>query len=322
MTVTASSGSTRVAPQRYDTLPLSSVRQAEQQDRFPDGGELQGLITFFQSGQVRIEAARRLSDNAEFIVAKAANRIFAGGTPLSYLDAPIGASAQSTTARAPLAADQAAFQQSVQTFAQGTGSTGGNVFTRLLDGAGGDADVRVVLPTGFSPIAVGRYGTERMKKSVRDLAWFLRYVGYALVAGDPSILAVNTRGLRDVLEKACSLAATNVALQEMRAAGAGLLKDNPEARQMVIQYFNVLIQELAVPTPSNRQRLGSPENQGLQLPATYALAAEGAQRFNMKPGMSGAQKAEVVRAAYRQVFERDIAKAYSQVVCQIGRAHV
>ena len=322
MTVTASSGSTRVAPQRYDTLPLSSVRQAEQQDRFPDGGELQGLITFFQSGQVRIEAARRLSDNAEFIVAKAANRIFAGGTPLSYLDAPIGASAQSTTPRAPLAADQAAFQQSVQTFAQGTGSTGGNVFTRLLDGAGGDADVRVVLPTGFSPIAVGRYGTERMKKSVRDLAWFLRYVGYALVAGDPSILAVNTRGLRDVLEKACSLAATNVALQEMRAAGAGLLKDNPEARQMVIQYFNVLIQELAVPTPSNRQRLGNPENQGLQLPATYALAAEGAQRFNMKPGMSGAQKAEVVRAAYRQVFERDIAKAYSQVVCPVEATQV
>jgi len=38
MTVTASSGSTRVTPQLYDTLPLSSVRQAEQQDRFPDIG--------------------------------------------------------------------------------------------------------------------------------------------------------------------------------------------------------------------------------------------------------------------------------------------
>ncbi|WP_409995987.1 hypothetical protein, partial [Cyanobium sp. N5-Cardenillas] len=47
MTVTASSGSTRVAPQRYDTLPLSSVRKAEQQDRFPDGGELDALTTFF-----------------------------------------------------------------------------------------------------------------------------------------------------------------------------------------------------------------------------------------------------------------------------------
>ena len=38
MTVTASSGSPRVSPQLFDTLPLSSVRQAEQQDRFPDNG--------------------------------------------------------------------------------------------------------------------------------------------------------------------------------------------------------------------------------------------------------------------------------------------
>jgi len=161
-----------------------------------------------------------------------------------------------------------------------------------------------------------------MKKSIRDLAWFLRYVGYAVVAGDPSILAVNTRGLRDVLEKGCSLAATNVALQEMRAAAAGLLKDLPEARQLVIDSFNVLIKELDVATPSARQRLGSPKNQGLQLPATYALAAQGAQRFIMRKVLTGAQKAEVVRAAYRQVFERDIAKGYSQVVCPVEATQV
>jgi len=314
MTVTASSGSTRVAPQLYDTLLLSSVRQAEQQDRFPDGGELDTLITFFQSGRVRVLAAQRLSANSAAIVARAANRIFAGGTPLSYLDTPLpGAAGADGT---PLAADQAAFQRSVQTFAGATGSRG-NLFTRLLEGAGGDADVRVILPTGFSPIAVGRYGTERMKKSIRDLAWFLRYVGYSIVAGDPSILAVNTRGLRDVLEKACSLAATNVALQEMRAAAAGLFRDEPEARRLVVEAFNVLLKELEIPTPSARQRLGSPVNQGLQLPAIYALAADGAQRFIMRPRLSGAQKAEVVRAAYRQVFERDIAKAYSQVVCPV-----
>lgn len=322
MTVTASSGSTRVSPQRYDTLPLSSVRQAEQQDRFPDGGELDTLVAFFQSGQQRLEAARRISENADFIVAKAANRIFSGGTPLSYLDAPLSITTGPSGDDTPLAADQAAFQRSVQTFAQGTGSSGGNLITRLLEGAGGDADVRVVLPTGFSPIAVGRYGTDRMRKSLRDMAWFLRYVGYALVAGDPSILAVNTRGLRDVLEKACSLAATNVALQEMRAAAAGLCKDNPQARQLVIQYFNVLIAELEVATPSTRQRLGSTENQGLQLPATYALAADGKQRFIMRPRLSGAQKAEVIRAAYRQVFERDIAKAYSQMPCPVEATQV
>ncbi|MFN9072178.1 MAG: cell wall anchor protein, partial [Cyanobacteriota bacterium] len=212
MTVTASSGSTRVNPQLYDTLPLSSVRQAEQQDRFPDGGELQTLITFFQSGQIRVEAAQRISANAAAIVARAANRIFVGGTPLSYLDAPLG-SVEGSEAT-PLAADQAAFQRSVQTFVGTTATKSrGNVISRLLEGASGDADVRVLLPSGFNPISVGVYGTERMRKSIRDLAWFLRYVGYALVAGDPSILAVNTRGLRDVLEKACSLAATNVALQ-------------------------------------------------------------------------------------------------------------
>ena len=319
MTVTASSGSPRVSPQRYDTLPLSSVRQAEQQDRFPDRGELDNLITFFQSGSLRVEAARRIAANATAIVAKAANRIFAGGTPLSYLDLP--ANGPAAAGATPLATDQAAFAQSIETFS-GTAASSGNVFSRLLEGAGGDADVRVVLPTGFSPISVARYGNDRMRKSLRDMAWFLRYVGYAVVAGDPSILAVNTRGLRDVLEKACSLTATNVALQEMRAASAALFKDEPKARQLVIDCFNVLLQELAVAMPSTRQRLGSPVNQGLQLPATYALAAEGRQRFVMKPRMSGAQKAEVVRAAYRQVFERDIVKGYSQEVCPVEATQV
>jgi phycobilisome core-membrane linker protein len=320
MTVTASSGSTRVDPQLFDTLPLSSVRQAAQQDRFPDGGELDTLITFFQSGQARVEAARRLSANADVIVAKAANRIFTGGTPLSYLDAPLSTEAGATATEAPLAADQSAFQRSVRTFAQGSGGTG--LLGRVLEGVQADADVRVVLPSGFSPISVARYGNDRMRKSLRDMAWFLRYVGYAIVAGDPSILAVNTRGLRDVLEQACSLAATNVALQEMRAAAAGLFRDQPQARQLVIDSFNVLLKELEVPTPSTRQRLGSPVNQGLQLPAIYALSAEGAQRFVMKPGLSGSEKAEVIRAAYRQVFERDIVKGYSQVVCPVEATQV
>ena len=117
MSVTASSGSPRVSPQLYDTLPLSSVRQAEQQDRFPDKGELDRLITFFQSGQSRVEAAKRLSANADAIVAKAANRIFVGGTPLSYLDEPLVPQA-GNTANAELASDQKAFASSIQTYVQ------------------------------------------------------------------------------------------------------------------------------------------------------------------------------------------------------------
>ena len=317
MTVTASSGSPRVQPQLFDTLPLSSVRQAEQQDRFPDGGELDNLITFFRSGQDRIQAAELLAVNAEGIVARAANRIFAGGTPLSFLEAPLTRGEITKADGTVLAADQVAFQRSVETF---TGESAalkqGNALTRLLRGNNEDADVRVVLPTGFAPISVAKYGPERMRKSVRDMGWFLRYVGYALVAGDPSILSVNTRGLRDVLEKGCSLAATNVALQEMRAAAASLLRDRPEARRMTIDCFNVLLKELAVSTPSTRQKLGSKQRQGLQLPAIYALASQGgAQRYSIKPSMSGNERQEIIRAAYRQVFERDIAKGYSQAPC-------
>ena len=317
MTVTASSGSPRVSPQLYDTLPLSSVRQAEQQDRFPDGGELDTLITFFRSGNDRLDAARLLASNAESIVARAANRIFVGGTPLSFLEEPLSTGEVAATNATPLAADQVAFQDSVRTFTGSeSGNTSGNFISRLLQ-VSDDGDVRVVLPTGFTAISVAKYGPGNMRKSVRDLGWFLRYVGYALVAGDPSILAVNTRGLRDVLEKGCSLLATNVALQEMRAAAAALLKERPEARRLAIECFDVLLKELAVATPSTRQKLGSSVRQGLQLPAIYALAAETAQRFEMRPGLSGAEKAEIVRAAYRQVFERDIAKGYSQTPCEV-----
>ena len=206
--------------------------------------------------------------------------------------------------------EQKAFDRSIETFAQPTGSTRG-VFTRLLENFRQAGDVAVVTPAGFAPIDVSRYGKERMAKSLRDLGWFLRYVGYAVVAGDPSILVVNARGLREVLEKGCSIPATLLALQEMRAAAAAVFRDDPESRQLVVDCFNVLLKELSENGPSPRLRPGSGVAQGLQLPATYAEAAASPGRYVMRPGLSGREKAEVVRAAYRQVLERDVAKAYS-----------
>ena len=73
-------------------------------------------------------------------------------------------------------------------------------------------------PANFRPINVSRYGPSNMAKSLRDLSWFLRYTTYAIVAGDPNILSVNVRGLREIIERACSGEATTVALQEMRFA--------------------------------------------------------------------------------------------------------
>ena len=72
-----------------------------------------------------------------------------------------------------------------------------------------------------------------MQKSLRDMSWFLRYVTYAIVAGDPSIIVVNTRGLKQVLERACSIDATIVALQTMRAASREYFREDAEAQTIV-----------------------------------------------------------------------------------------
>jgi phycobilisome core-membrane linker protein len=80
----------------------------------------------------------------------------------------------------------------------------------------------------------------------------------------------------------------------------------------VVQYFNVLLTEFKAPTPSDklRQRPSS-DLQGLQLPQIYYNASERRPKYAMKPGLSSTEKNDVVKAAYRQVFERDITRAYS-----------
>jgi phycobilisome core-membrane linker protein len=152
-----------------------------------------------------------------------------------------------------------------------------------------------------------------MQKSLRDLSWFLRYTTYAIVAGNPNILVVNTRGLREVIENACSTDATLVALQEMRAASLAYFQRDIEGKAIVSQYFEILINEFKAPTPADKVRQRpSVDQQGLQLPQSYFNAAAQRQKFVMKTGLSALEKQGIIKAAYRQIFERDITRAYSQ----------
>jgi phycobilisome core-membrane linker protein len=195
----------------------------------------------------------------------------------------------------------------------GSGGGGG-----LLGGLKGIFASSGPIPPGFRPINVSRYGPSNMQKSLRDLSWFLRYITYAIVAGDTSILIVNTRGLREVLENACSIDATIVALQEMRAASIEYFQRDKDAATLISDYFNILLGELKAPTPSNklRQRPSS-DQQGLSLPQSYYNAAEKRQKFVMKTGLSESEKSSIIKAAYRQIFERDITRAYSQSISDL-----
>jgi phycobilisome core-membrane linker protein len=98
----------------------------------------------------------------------------------------------------------------------------------------------------------------------------------------------------------------------MKVASAVNFRDDAEAQDIVNQYFDVLITEFKAPTPSTklRQRPSS-DQQGLQLPQIYFNASERRPKFVMKPGLSASEKNDVIKAAYRQVFERDITRAYS-----------
>ncbi|MFG6104697.1 phycobilisome rod-core linker polypeptide [Leptothoe sp. EHU-05/26/07-4] len=301
MTVTASGGSSLVRPQLYQTLPVTAITQAEQQDRYMERGELSELSDFFKSGRKRIAIAQIITQYSELIVSQAANRIFTGGSPLSYLERV-----------APEPVDMAMAAQGdsgTETYIE-KGDSGG-LFSGLRGLVSSAGDLGPI-PPGFRPINVGRYGPSNMQKSLRDMSWFLRYLTYAIVAGDPNIIAVNVRGLREIIEDACSSAATLVALQTMRAASIGYFRGDTEAQELIRSYFNLLIDEFKAPAPSNKLRQRpSKDLQGLQLPQIYFNAAERRPKFVMKPGLSTAEKNTVVKAAYRQVFERDIKRAYS-----------
>ncbi|NJR15128.1 MAG: photosystem I reaction center subunit X [Calothrix sp. CSU_2_0] len=307
MSVKASGGSSVARPQLYQTLAVSKISQAEQQDRFLGVGELNELANYFASGAKRLDIAQRLTDNSEIIVSRAANRIFVGGSPMAFLEKPqaepemamVGAEA------APAMDVRRSMELGTVTYVETRGGFLENLRSIFNSTPSGPA------PVGFRPINIARYGPSNMAKSLRDLSWFLRYATYAIVAGDPNILAVNTRGLREIIENACSTEATIVALQEIKAASLSYFRQDAEANAIVAQYMDVLITEFKAPTPSTkvRQRQSS-DLQGLQLPQIYFNAAERRPKYAMKPGLSAVEKNDIIKAAYRQVFERDITRAY------------
>ncbi|MBD1924724.1 phycobilisome rod-core linker polypeptide [Trichocoleus sp. FACHB-90] len=309
MSVKASGGSSVARPQLYQTVPVATISQAEQQDRFLGRGELDELKSYFSSGNKRLEISQTLTQNADLIVSRAANRIFVGGSPMAFLEKPrepeLAIAGTVPDVKQGMALGNVTYVESSGGFLQGLRS--------LFSASGGGP-----APAGFRPINVARYGPGNMQKSLRDLSWFLRYLTYAIVAGDPNIISVNTRGLREIIENACSTDATIVALQEMRGAALGYFRRDDEASGIVNEYFEVLINEFKAPTPSNKVRQRpSGDQQGLQLPQIYFNAAERRPKYAMKPGLSSSEKQEIIKAAYRQVFERDITRAYSQGISDL-----
>nr|YP_009589173.1 phycobilisome core-membrane linker polypeptide [Corallina ferreyrae]QBL75689.1 phycobilisome core-membrane linker polypeptide [Corallina ferreyrae] len=295
MNVKASGGSPTANPQLYRTASISTIAQAEQQDRFLQLGELNELVAFLNSGTKRLEVADILAKNANILVSKAADKIFVGGSAISYLERPQASFLSDTNLSDMVDKDL-------------SGNTQDNLFSSLKSAFNSSEGA----PPGFKPINIARYGSNRMKKSLRDLDWFLRYLTYAIIAGDPNILTVNIRGLRDLIENACSSAAAIVALREMRKIALTIVNEDIEAENLIRQYFNTIISEFEASSFTDKlRRRNSTDLQGLCLPQIYAKAGVSVQRFIMKPSLSIDEKNIVIKACYRQVFERDIAKAYN-----------
>nr|YP_009237769.1 phycobillisome linker protein [Gracilariopsis lemaneiformis]AJO68466.1 phycobillisome linker protein [Gracilariopsis lemaneiformis]AML79776.1 phycobillisome linker protein [Gracilariopsis lemaneiformis] len=295
MSVKASSGSPLVYPQLFRTASISAIVQAEQQDRFLQLGELNQLITFLNSGKKRLEIADILTKNANILVSKAADKIFVGGSAISYLERP-----QASL----LFTNQSENQINVQNLS-------GDLQSGFISTLKATFSVSDSLPAGFKPINIVRYGTVRMKKSLRDLDWFLRYLTYAIIAGDPNILLVNIRGLKDLIDNACSSAAAVVALREMRKIALSIFIEDIEGQELVKEYFDVIISEFDASALTDKiRKRTSGDLQGLRLPQIYSKAAVSKQRFVMKTSLSTDEKNSVIKACYRQVFQRDISKAY------------
>ena len=321
MNVNTGGGSPVINPQRFQTTPLSVISQTEQQDRYPKQSELNRLDSYFSSGAKLLEIVEIINQNADAIVAAGGDRIFFGGNSMDYLEKPqelvdMPGSVRPITVTNAAVAKANAIQniKDVKTFPELPSLIKGRTFNfvELLSEAvyRMKAVGQEPLPGGFKPINISRYGEKRMKRSMRDLDWFLRYITFAIVADDPSILVVNARGLRGVIPEDVTVA-TVVALKEMCWKTLRYFPKDEIAKDTVKYYFNVLIQEYEVEKPAARLREGiSNDQQGLELPQTYWLAAESRSKYVLKSNTSASEKQAVIKAAYRQVFGCDVDRAY------------
>ncbi|MEL6903131.1 MAG: phycobilisome rod-core linker polypeptide [Cyanobacteria bacterium J06606_4] len=314
MTDRINGGSPVVCSPPYQTVPTAVIHGAQQRDRYPNRSELKELGTFLSTGLQRLAIAQVLAQYADDIVAAGAKRIFVGGNPMDYFEKPaesIGLPGSGyyvgedyLSAKARDLEERKSRGPQVKPVGSEASSNPIEWVKRLFFSG------KPSVPGHFQAINIRAYGPVRMKRSMRDLGWFLRYVSYAIVAGDTSIISVNTRGLRGVIPEDVTLA-TSVALREMQWKSLSYFAPGSAAVALVKQYFEVLIAEYQVEKPDDRLRMGvSKQHQGLQLPECYEESGSLQPRWVLKPGLSDMEKDEVIKAACRQVFERDVSALY------------
>jgi phycobilisome core-membrane linker protein len=314
MSVKASGGSPVAHPQQYQSLPISVISLAAQQDRYLKNSEVDQLASHFSSGAKLLEIAAKLTEKSDEIVSAGASRIFVWGSPMAYLEKPkeqIGLPGSGYyVAEDYLSAARRNGVTGVKESVKVQNSVYLNPINSLTEFFQGLFSDREPLPGGFRFINVSRYGPTRMKRSMRDLGWFLRYVTYAIVAGDSSILTVNVRGLRGVIPEDVT-EATAVAIKDMKWKSLTYFKEDAEATAIIQQHFDVLVTEYLADKPAAQLRVGvSRHQQGLQLPQSYFIAAETRPKLVMKSCLPEAEKQDAINAVYRQVFERNITATY------------
>ena len=324
MTDRTNGGSPVVYPQQYHTVPTAVIDGARLRDRYLNSSEIAELSTFLSTGLQRLEIAQVLADKSDKIVAAGAKRIFVGGNPMSYFEPPrediglpgsgyfVGEDYLLSAERGEAIRAKATQSKRDSRPVDSDKANSIMVWLRGLFYSG-----KPSVPTSFRAINIRSYGPVRMKRSMRDLGWFLRYITYAIIAGDTSIISVNTKGLRGVIPEDVTLA-TSVALREMQWKSLSFFPSNSPAAALVKQYFNVLIDDYQVEQPADQLRTGvSVHHQGLQIPSSYEESSTAKPRWVMKPGLPDIEKEAVVQAAFRQVFERDISPPYDQMLTEL-----